>query len=165
MVNKTVKTRKNNPNTRGTRMRISRQRFMCNLRKSMETSIVVQLTYYGQNSLEMGTIRAMTSPPPMPLITGGQRGCVQSKKETFSNSRKGAASVFAHAQNTSSSSAPSIPISAPITTSAFTPNNQANLRRKYLEDLCMLSQHFKYGVLTDDEFQDIKLKMYFLIKQ
>ena len=49
--NEAVKTRKKNPSPRGRRMRISRQKLVCNLKKSMETNtcIVVQLTHYGQS--------------------------------------------------------------------------------------------------------------------
>ena len=43
----------------------------------------------------------------------------------------------------------------PITISALSPNNQANLRRKYLEDLRTLSQLFNDGVLSDSEFQEM----------
>ena len=48
---------KRNPNPRGRRMRTSRQ-IRVQLEESMETSIVVQLTHYGQNSFEMGATKA-----------------------------------------------------------------------------------------------------------
>ena len=47
------------PNPRGKRMKISSQRFVHSLKKSMEKSIVVQLTHYGQSLLEMDATRAM----------------------------------------------------------------------------------------------------------
>ena len=97
--------------------------------------------------------------PPIPLITGEQRGRIQSKKESFSDALKGAAAVFTHALNTPSSSAPTTPgpTASPITTSALSPNNQANLRRKYLEDLRTLSQLLNDGVLSDTEFQEQRM--------
>ena len=105
-----------------------------------------------------GRHKSYDEPPPIPLITGEQRGRVQSKKESLSDALKGAAAVFASALNTPSSPAPSTPghASTPISTSALSPNNQANLRRKYLEDLRTLSQLFNDGVLSDTEFQEQK---------
>ena len=53
-------------------------------------------------------------------------------------------------------SSPAPSTSTPITMSALSPNNQANLRRKYLEDLRTLSQLLNVGVLSDAEFQEQK---------
>lgn len=100
--------------------------------------------------------KSYDEPPSIPLITGEQRGRVQSKKRILPDTLKGAAAAFAHALNTppsSMSSAPSTPTSTPSTTSALSPNNQANLRRKYL---CTLSELFKDGILCDTEFQEQK---------
>lgn len=102
-----------------------------------------------------GRHKSYDEPPPIPLITGEQKGRVQSKKESFSDALKGAVAVFANALNTPASPAPTTPAS-PLTTSALSPNNQANLRRKYLEDLRTLSQLLNDGVLSDAEFQEQK---------
>ena len=58
VVSEAEKIRKRNPNPKG-RMRTLSQKFVCNLKKSKATSIVVQLTHCVQNSLEMDIIRAM----------------------------------------------------------------------------------------------------------
>ena len=105
-----------------------------------------------------GRHKSYDEPPPIPLITGEQRGRVQSKKESFSDALKGAAAVFADAiyMKSPGPSSPAPSTSTPITVSALSPNNQANLRRKYLEDLRTLSQLLNDGVLSDAEFQEQK---------
>ncbi len=76
----------------------------------------------------------------------------------MSDALLGAATAFAHALKTPTStpSTPSTPPSVRINSTVLSPNNQASLRRKYLEDLRMLSQLFNDGVLSDMEFQEQK---------
>ena len=102
-----------------------------------------------------GRHESYDTPPPIPLITGEQRG--KKKKESVSEAIAGAATAFAHAMKTPSiPSAPSTPTSNVVLRTGLSPNNQANLRRRYLEDLRTLSQLLNDGVLNDVEFQEQK---------
>ena len=104
--------------------------------------------------IRSGRHKSYDEPPPIPLITGEQRGRTQ-KKETMSDVMLGAATAFAHALRTPSTpTTPTRPSSR--IESGLSPNNRANLRRKYLEDLRMVSELFNDGVLSSAEFKEQK---------
>ncbi len=107
-----------------------------------------------------GRHESYDKPPPIPLITGQQRGRPEPKKESISDAFVGAANAFANALKTPPPSTHSTPTTPPsarmIHSNGMSPNNQASLRRKYLEDLRMLSQLHDDGVLTDGEFKEQK---------
>ena len=136
--------------------------------KDVETEIRAQLEekhstkYTGPqynlwtNFIRNGHHESYDEPSPIPLITGEQRGRAQPKK-SISDAIVGAATAFAHAPtSTETPSVRSTPTSAPVLKTGLSPNNQANLRRKYLEDLHILSQLLNDGVLSDAEFQEQK---------
>ncbi len=104
----------------------------------------------------MGRHDSYEHPPPIPLITGGQKGRSQ-RKETVSDAIVGAATAFAQALNPPLSINP--PSSKPVHSTGMSPNNQANLRRRYVEDLRTLSQLLNDGVLSGTEFQEQKDKL------
>lgn len=96
-------------------------------------------------------------PPPIPLITGKEKA---HKKDNVSDIIVGAATAFAQALKTPSPSIASTPVT-PTSTAAsiqmgLSPNNQASVRRKCLEDLRMLSQLFNDGVLSESEYLEQK---------
>ena len=124
-------------------MRTSSQKFVCKLKKSMVTSIVVRLTHCGQYLLERDVTRAMMNLHQYRSSLVNRGAC---SVQSFSDVLKEAAAVFAHALNTLSSSAPTTPgpTTSTITTSALSPNNQGNLRRKYLGDLRTFKPAFKW---------------------
>ena len=107
--------------------------------------------------IRMGRHDNYDNPPAIPLMTGQQKGQVKSKKESVSDALVGAATAIANVLTGKST----LPSSSPAKSSSqslhsLSPNNQANLRRKHLEDLRMLSQLLDDGVLTMDEFQEQK---------
>ena len=98
--------------------------------------------------------------PPIPLMTGEQKGRSKKCKDSVSDALAGAATAIANAltgkgQQTSSPARSSSKVSF-STSHALSPNNQAGLRRKHLEDLRTLSQLFDDGILTHGEFQEQK---------
>ena len=106
--------------------------------------------------IRMGRHDDYDNPPAIPLMTGQQKGHVKSKKESVSDALAGAASAIANVL-TGKSTLPSSPAkSSSQSLHSLSPNNQANLRRKHLGDLRMLSQLLDDGVLTMDEFQEQK---------
>ncbi len=111
--------------------------------------------------IKMGRHESYETPPPIPLLTGTQKGRPQ-RKEAVSDVIIGAATAFAQALKPSSPSMPSTPSTPPsksVPPTSLSPNNQANLRRRYLEDLRTLSQLHDDGVLTSEEFQEQKDKL------
>ena len=75
-----------------------------------------------------GRHKSYDEPPPIPLITGEQRGRAQPKKESISDAIVGAATAFAHALKTSTStetpSATSTSTPDPALKTGLSPNNQ-----------------------------------------
>ena len=100
----------------------------------------------------MAAMRAMIPPSNIPLITGEQRG--RKKRESLSEAITDAATAFTQAVKPAVASPKHTPTVTPTTT--LSPNNQATLRRRYLEDLRTLSRLLNDGVLTDSEFQEQK---------
>ena len=103
-------------------------------------------------AIGMAAMRAMMPPSNIPLITGEQRG--RKKRESLSEAITDAATAFAQAVKPAVASPKHTPTVTPTTT--LSPNNQATLRRRCLEDLRTLSQLLNDGVLTDSEFQEQK---------
>ena len=90
--------------------------------------------------------------PNIPQITGEQRG--RKKRESLSEALTDAATAFAQVVKPAVASPKLTPTVTPTTT--LSPNNQATLRRSYVEDLHTLNQLLNDGVLTDSEFQEQK---------
>lgn len=112
--------------------------------------------------IKAGRHDSYENPPPIPLMTGEQKGRPQ-KKESFSDAIVGAATAFTQALKSpsvsSTQSASTSPSSKRTQSIGLSPNNAANLRRHYLEDLRTLSQLLNDGVLTQTEFQEQKDKL------
>ncbi len=109
--------------------------------------------------ITMGRHDTYDDPPSIPLMTGEQRGRPKQNKETISDALAGAATAITNALTGKGKLAQSPVASSKDFLSSshgLSPNNQANLRRKHLEDLRMLSQLFDDGVLTHDEFKEQK---------
>ena len=102
--------------------------------------------------IRMGRHDDYDAPPAIPLITGEQKGRA---KMSVSDALVEAATAITNVL-TSQTSSPSTLKSSGAHSHALSPNNQANLRRKHLEDLRMLSQLRDDGVLTNEEFQEQK---------
>ena len=100
----------------------------------------------------MGRHEDYEQPPAIPLITGEQKG---RPKTSVSDALAGAATALTNALTGQSKC--SSPSTSTNSGNALSPNNRANLRRKHLEDLCMLSHLRDDGVLTEGEFQEQKL--------
>ena len=138
---------------------MKRETFVQNWRKRMVTSIPGHNTPFG---LRMDGHESYDDPPPIPLMTGEQKGRSKKCKESVSDALAGAAKAIDNAltgkgQQTSS---PARSSKDSVSTShVLSLNNQAGLRRKHLEDLRALSQLFDDGVLTHDEFQEQKLNI------
>lgn len=101
--------------------------------------------------IRMGRHNDYDSPPAIPLITGEQKGRA---KTSVSDALVGAATAITNALT--SQTPPSTSRNSEVHSRVLSPNNQANLRRKHLEDLRMLSQLRDDGVLTNEEFQEQK---------
>lgn len=96
-------------------------------------------------------------PPSIPLITG--HGKEKGHKKGVSDVIVGAATAFALALKAPTTSTPDPVTPTSTATSVQTglsPNNQANIRRKCLEDLRLLSQLLNDGVLLESEFMEQK---------
>lgn len=105
-----------------------------------------------------GRYNSYDEPPPIPLMTNKERS---HKKESISDAIVGAATAFAHALRSPATVTPTPDPLTPTSTGTLTntglsPNNQANLRRKCLEDLRILSQLFNDGILLESEFLEQK---------
>ena len=108
--------------------------------------------------IRMGRHDNYDDPPSIPLMTGEQKGQSKKSKESVSDALAGAATAIANAI-TGKAQPTSSPVRSsqnPTYSNGLSPNNQANLRRKHLEDLRTLSQLFDDGVLTRDEFLEQK---------
>ena len=103
----------------------------------------------------MGRHESYDEPPQIPLLTGKQKGCVL-RKENISDALVGAATALAQAIMPPVSSPSKSTSSVPGPAHQLSPNNKANLRRRYLKDLRSLSQLLNDGVLTPEEFQEQK---------
>ena len=106
--------------------------------------------------IRMGRHESYDNPPPIPLMTGEQKGRPKQNKESVSDALAGAATAIANVLTGKTQ-----PTSSPVSSSASTnhglsPNNQVNLRRRHLEDLRTPSQLFNDGVLTSEEFHEQK---------
>ena len=98
--------------------------------------------------IRMGRHNDYEQPPAIPLITGEQKG---EPKTDVTQTLAGAATAITNALTSQSKC--SSPSTSKNSGNALSPNNRANLRRKHLEDLRMLSQLRDDGVLTNEEFQ------------
>ena len=109
--------------------------------------------------IRTGRHDSYNEPPSIPLITGKEKGHVH-KRESVSDVIVGAATAFAQALKTPTQTTTSTPLTPTSTTTSIqtglSPNNQANIRRKCLEDLRLLSQLFNDGVLIETEFIEQK---------
>ena len=105
--------------------------------------------------IRSGRHESYDTPPEIPLITGEQKG--RKKKESLSEALTDAATAIVRAVKPPAAVSPkSSPHPSSLSKATLSPNNQANLRRRYLEDLRTLSQLLNDGVLTDSEFQEQK---------
>lgn len=100
--------------------------------------------------ITIGRHDSYDEPPPIPLITGQQKGS-SSKKESLTDVISSAATAISQALK------PKTPPTTPVfnvstSKSTLSPNNRATLRRHNLEDLKIFSQLFNDGVLTSAEF-------------
>ena len=102
--------------------------------------------------IRMGRHDDYKQPPAFPLTTGEQKS---QPKTSVSDAVAGAAAAITNALTSQSKC--SSPLTSKKSGNALSPNNQANLRRKHLEDLRMLSNSRDDGVLTEEEFHEQKL--------
>lgn len=103
--------------------------------------------------IRIGRHDSYDDPPPIPLITGQQKGSSH-KKESLTDVISSAATAISQALKPKTP--PTTPVSKATSKSTLSPNNHAALRRHNLEDLKILSQLFNDGVLTSAEFSEQK---------
>ena len=94
------------------------------------------------------------SPPPIPLITGEQKGA-KPKGDKVADALTGVANALAKALQPASPAVTEVKDSHQMSTK-ISPMKTATLRRSCLEDLKRLKDLLKEGVLTSEEFADEK---------
>ena len=110
---------------------------------------VLQYTLWAK-FIRIGQHDSYDDAPPIPLITGQQKGSSH-KKESLTDVISSAATAICQALKPKT---PTTPVSKATSKSTLSPNNRAALRRHNLEDLKILSQLFNDGVLTSAEFSE-----------
>ncbi len=133
-----------------------REKFVPNVKKKNSDKYTGPQYTLWAKFIRLGRHDGYDNPPAIPLLTGQQKSKPKRAKENFSDALAGAATAITNVLTGKTKAASSPVASSREPSLGVSPNTQANLRRKHLEDLRMLSQLYDDGVLTHDEFKEQK---------